>query len=391
MTQIQDMVTGATTRTPGTATRGQELMRAARYHEIGAPFVVESIEKPTAGSDDVLIKVKACGLVQNFQYVLEHLPPVLTRPDLPAVFGLDPVGVVVEVGSRVHGLEVGQRVYVNPMRSCGNCRHCKRGLAAQCDYMALNGYLGSGAKSAELMRDHPYGGFAEYITAPPSSLVTLPDAIPFETAARWGYLGTAYAALRRGATGRDTTVMVNGATGTLGVGTIAFALALGSPKIMAVGRRPDLLERVKALAPDRVHTFSVIEDEGSIAEWVRAVNGGEGADVIVDALPSATPPESFAAALAALGRGGVYVNSGGVIEDVSISVFNMLNQAQTLSWNMWFTTEQGQEMVDLAVDGTLDLDFFEHRVFALAQINEALASIAAEHTGFANYVISLED
>lgn len=371
--------------------QGAQTMRAARYHEIGRPFTVDVVERPTPGADDVLIEVKACGLIPNFQYVLEHLPPQLTAPEAPAVYGLDPVGVVAEIGSRVHGLQVGERVYVNPQRSCGNCRQCKRGLIAMCDYMALNGYFGAGSKSAELMRDHPRGGFTEYITAPPSSLVTLPEEISFETAARWGYLGTGYAALRRGQAGQSTTVLVNGATGTLGVGTVAWALAFGAPTILAVGRRADLLERVKALAPERIHTFSVTEDAGTVADWARAVTQGNGADVVVDALPSGTPGESFSAAFAALARGGNYVNSGGVLDDVPINVFNMTNEAQTLMWNFWFSTEQGQEMARLAADGTVDLSFFEHRVFSLEQINEAMAAIASDHTGFANYVISLEE
>lgn len=229
---------------------------------------------------------------------------------------------------------------------------------------------------------------SEYVTAPPSSLVLLPEAVSFETGARWGYLGTAYGALRRANVGTDTTVLVNGATGTLGIGTVAFALALGATKILAVGRRVELLERTKALAPDRIHTFSITEDEGTVEEWARSLTGGAGVDVMVDALPSATPAESFKAAFAALGRGGICVNPGGVLDDVPINVFSMMNQSQVLMGSFWFATEKGQEMADLAAEGKVDLSFFEHRIYPLEELNEALVSIAANHTGFANYVIS---
>lgn len=373
-----------------TALNNGALMRAARYHAVGQPFSVDVIDRPAPGPDDVLVRVETCGLVQNFAYILEFLPPELGRPDFPAVYGLDAVGVVAAVGSRVHGLEVGERVYVNPMRGCGNCRHCRKGSIEGCDFLALNGYLGSGSRSSELMKDHPYGGLAEYITAPPSSLVRLPDSISFELAARWGYLGTGYAALQRGGASSGTTLLVNGATGTLGVGVVAFALGMGVSKILAVGRRTQLLERVRALAPDRVHTFSTTEDDGTIAEWAHSLTGGAGADLVIDALPSATPGEAFMAGFAALGRAGTLVNTGGVLDDVPINAFNLMNNAQTLTGSFWFSTQQGQEMADLVGDGSVNLGFFEHRVYPLGEVNEALASIAEHHTGFANYVISHE-
>ena len=80
-----------------------------------------------------------------------------------------------------------------------------------------------------MFEDYPYGGLGEYMTAPQYSLVTLPDNVSFETAARWGYLGTAYSALKRSGANMGTSVLVNGISGTLGLGVALFALALGCP------------------------------------------------------------------------------------------------------------------------------------------------------------------
>ncbi|MEU0265108.1 alcohol dehydrogenase catalytic domain-containing protein [Nocardioides sp. NPDC006303] len=366
-----------------------EQMRAARLHERQKPMTVDLIDKPTVRPSDVLIEVRACGVVPNMTNVIHTPPPVgLHLLDLPAVYGLDVAGVIVEKGSLVHGFEVGDRVYVNPARYCTNCAQCRKGHVMACEHMALNGYLGSGAKSPESMGDYPHGGFAEYMTAPPYSLVRLPDSLSFETAARWGYLGTGYAALRRANVDMTTSVLINGISGTLGVGIALFALALGAPRILGVGRNVERLEKIKALAPDRIHVHSTVDSDQSIADWARSVTDGAGADVVIDALSTGSPAKAFLAAAAALSRGGTHVNVGGVIEEVALSPLAVMNFDQTYVGNMWFTPEQGQEMADLAASGLVNLDLFEHAKFSLEGVNDAIATIEERNGGWSNFVVT---
>ena len=89
-------------------------------------------------------------------------------PPLPAIFGLDPAGVVAKVGAQVFSLRPGDRVYVNPARSCGSCRMCRSGQELDCPSFTLQGYFG---RSQEIMRAYPYGGLAQFITAPATALV----------------------------------------------------------------------------------------------------------------------------------------------------------------------------------------------------------------------------
>jgi hypothetical protein len=65
--------------------------------------------------------------------------PHMPQPPLPAVFGLDPAGEIAAVGRQVHGLKPGDRVYINPGRSSGTCRHCRRG-----DSTPINGHYKTG-------------------------------------------------------------------------------------------------------------------------------------------------------------------------------------------------------------------------------------------------------
>src|SRR3984893_15613317 len=103
-------------------------MRAARMHAVGGPMSIDTIPVPKPGSTDVLVQVKTCGMVPNLGNVLANWTkwfPHLPLPKLPAIFGLDPAGVVAQVGSQVQSIRKGDRVYVNPARGCGSCRPCR--------------------------------------------------------------------------------------------------------------------------------------------------------------------------------------------------------------------------------------------------------------------------
>ena len=365
------------------------MMRAARLHGPGEKLRVEMIERPRARPTDVVVRVMACGVVPNMVNVLHHMAkwPGMHQPSLPAIYGLDVSGVIEEVGPQVHGLSVGDRVYVNPARYCGSCRACRMNNPTACNFFMLNGYFGSGESSQKLYDDYVYGGFADFMSAPQYSIVTIPDNLSFEMAARWGYLGTAYAALRRGGVNMSSTVLINGITGTLGLGAALFALALGARKVLGLGRNADLLERVRRLAPDRIHVASHCGAD-AVREWARLLTGGEGADVVIDALPTGGDPAAFRAALAGLARGGRHVNVGGVSDDVAINFLQLMNDHKTLIGSLWFTADQGQEMADLVESGTVKLDMFEHEVFALDNINDVLDGIGSRHGGFSNYVIA---
>ncbi len=175
-------------------------MKAARMHDVGSPMKIEEVPVPEVRSNDVLVKVHSCGIVPNLGNVLKNWTtwfPERPLPPLPAIFGLDPAGEIVAVGSQVHYWQPGDRVYVNPGRHCGGCRACRDGRHEHCEYYTFNGYFGFSEKSLKIFDDYPYGGLCQYMTAPQYSLVSLPDSVSYDQAARLGYLGTAYAGLRK--------------------------------------------------------------------------------------------------------------------------------------------------------------------------------------------------
>lgn len=371
-------------------------MIAARLHQYGEPMRLDRIPIPEPRSTDVLVEVKACGIVPNLARVIANFfgtqtPDLKIMPPLPAIFGLDPAGVIAKVGDQVRSIRPGERVYVNPARKCGSCRMCRSGQPLDCPNFTFQGYFG---RSQEIMKAYPYGGLCQFITAPEDALVRLPDNVSFEVAARFGYFGTAYAAMKKLGVGPGQSFLVNGISGTLGLNAAMIALAMGATKILGTGRNVALLNRVKALAPQRIEVFAVGEAKAPpaggadpLVAWAKSMTDGYGVDSVLDCLPPGASAAALMRALYTLRRGGRAANVGAVMEMLPMNAFWLMTNRITLQGSVWFTSGEGEEMAAMAAAGTLDTSALQHRVFALSQVNEALAGMDNRDGGFTNFVV----
>ena len=123
-------------------------MRAARMHHVGEPMKIEDVPVPEPRPGDVRVAVHAVNIVPNLANILSMWTtwfPQSPLPTLPAIFGLDPAGVVDAVDAGVEGFAVDDRVYVNPGRHCGSCRSCRNGDTINCGSFAFAGYFGFSA------------------------------------------------------------------------------------------------------------------------------------------------------------------------------------------------------------------------------------------------------
>ncbi len=363
----------------------KEKMRAARLHEPGKPLRIESVAVPQIRPHEVLVRVEACGVISNMNAVFSgeywyHLPP------LPAIVGLDAAGVIEKTGEGVTEFKAGDRVYINPLLSCGNCHHCRNGNPTNCSFSAFRGYFAFSAQGVRLLEENPYGGFAEYTAAPAHNLVRLPLEVSFELGARWGYLGTSFAALEAGGTRGGSWVLVNGVTGILGVGAVLWALGIGAARVLGLGRNRDIMTRVKALAPRRIDTLAL--GERPIAEWTRERTDGIGADMLLDCTGRGSLPATTLDALAGLKPGGVAVNVSALTDPLPINPVKFMTAQLQYRGSNWFSVAQGQRMAEMARCGAVELDRIEPRVYPLAEVNDALAEVKKRPGGFVNIVVA---
>lgn len=352
---------------------------------------IETMAMPEIRLDEVLVKVEACNVVQNLKNILKGMDGEsdFAFPVLPAVFGLDVAGVVTEVGELTRGFSKGDRVYVNPGLSCGGCEACRAERSIDCEGFALRGYFGIGPAlhSQRSLDDRPQGGFAQFMSVPQRNLVRIPDNLDFDTASRFGYLGTAYRALKLAECGPGKVVLISGVTGTLGLGAPALAIAMGAKKVLGIARNEKLFAGVEGLAePGRIKVLK--SGNQDLKEWSRRATDGDGVDIVIDALSGDAPAEALTEPLACLKRGGCLVNIGAVQGEVPIDLFWALSNNIRIIGSSWFTTGEAQEMADLVEQGALDLSFYEHEKFPLDEVNAAIDGTGDRKGGFTNTVVN---
>src|SRR5690349_9956767 len=195
------------------------MMKVAQVSKPRADFQIAEREIPTPGEGQVRIKVQACGVCHSDAFTKEGLWPGIQYPRVP---GHEVAGIIDDVGAGVAGWKKGQRVGVGWHGGHdGTCRECKRGDFRHCRNRQVPG----------ISYD---GGYQEYMVAPTTALVSLPESLSDVDAAPLLCAGiTTYDALRRGGALPGDLVAVSG-VGGLGHLGIQFANKSGY-KVAAIG------------------------------------------------------------------------------------------------------------------------------------------------------------
>jgi len=163
-----------------------EKMKAYVFKDVGNLVFEEKPIPHVTEPDDVLLKVKAVGICGSDLKIIEgkhHFKP-------NTVLGHEFCGEVVEVGSHVHHVKIGNRVAIDNNIRCGFCSFCRMGLTSQCVDIKTSA-LG-------VMRD---GGYAEYCLVPEKQCFVLPDEID-------DILGTQVETLATVVNGMNTLLML---------------------------------------------------------------------------------------------------------------------------------------------------------------------------------------
>ncbi len=173
---------------------------------------------PEPGAGEVLLRVRACGICGSDLHFY--------RGELPALPTISPghefAGEVTEVGEGVKGFTPGQRVVVEPIRTCRRCSYCRSGSNHLCPKRVLLGTFAS-------------GGLAEYVAVPDYTLYPLPDALDYELAALVEPLAVAVHGLHLvGLSFGERVVILGG--GSIGVLSALAARALGAAEVVVTYR-----------------------------------------------------------------------------------------------------------------------------------------------------------
>ncbi|MEA3377607.1 MAG: zinc-binding dehydrogenase [Chloroflexota bacterium] len=256
-------------------------MKAVQIVEIGGPLEQREIPVPEVGDRDVLVRVKAAGICHSDAHYRAGNSPVGPLPITP---GHEVAGVVEETGDQVGNLEVGDRVCLHYLITCGDCPYCAQGSEQFCIEGSMIGKY----------RD---GGYAEYIAVPARSAVLLPDEIPFEEGAiMMCSSATSFHALRKSRLTPGETVIIFG-VGGLGMSAVQLAHAMGALDVYAVDINAERL----AMA-GRFGAVPINASEIDPVERVRSLTDGRGVDVALELIGLPLTMHQAVQSLAVFGR-----------------------------------------------------------------------------------------
>ena len=340
-------------------------VRAVVARAKGEPVTVEVIEVPDPGPGEVLVTVQACGVCHTDLHYREGA----INDDFPFLLGHEAAGIVEEVGDGVTNVAVGDFVVLNWRAVCGQCRSCLRGRPWYC-FATHNATQKMTLGGVELSPALGIGAFAEKTLVAAGQATKVNPAAPPEVAGLigCGVMAGLGAAMNTGGVGRGDSVAVFGCGG-VGDAAIAGSRLAGAHTIIAV----DIDDRKLDIARNFGATHTVNSTNEDPIEAIRGLTGGNGVDVAIEAVGL---PATYEQAFYSRDLAGTVVlvgvpNPEMKVELPMIEVFGRGGTLKSSWYGDCLPSRDFPMLIDLYLQGRLDLDRFVSETIALDEVEEA--------------------
>jgi NDMA-dependent alcohol dehydrogenase len=341
---------------------------------------VEDVELAEPGAGEVSVRIAASGVCHSDWNVVTGATP---NP-LPAVLGHEGAGVVEAVGPGVERVREGDHVILSWLPSCGECFYCVQGRGVLCDVAMADmfegtlpgGTLALSQNGSPLYHYSYLSTFAERCVVPEGCCVPIRREAPLEVAALVGCaVMTGFgAAVLRARVEPGSAAVVFGAGG-VGLSAILGCRTAGARTIVAAD--PVAFKRETALRLGATHAVDPAGED--VSALLRELTDGRGADYAFD---TAGAPGVVARAYDAVRRGGTVVAVGippvGATADLPGPA--LPREEKVVTGSFYGSCRPHVDMplvIDLYLDGRLDLDALVTRRFGLEEINDAFAAMNA--------------
>lgn len=278
-------------------------------------YRLEEVDVPKAGEGEIVIKVEGCGICAGDLKAFKggHVfwgdgvkPPYL---EVPAIGGHEFVGHIVEIGSGAEkkntfgiadkDFNIGDRVAVEQIEPCGECRYCKAGKYHLCVPHNVYGF-----------KHYLNGGFAEYATLTKGSLIyKIPEDMPLEKALLIEPYACSMHAIERAAITEQDVVVISG-MGCLGLGMVTIAKKQRPKCLIALDLNEERLEKAKEFGCD----VAINPAKENLEEIIKAKTQGYGCDVYIEATGH---PGSVTQGLDMICKGGRFIEFSLFLEPVT--------------------------------------------------------------------------
>ena len=332
----------------------------------GEPVTVETIVVPDPGPGEALVQVQACGVCHTDLHYREGG----INDDFPFLLGHEAAGLVESVGDGVTDVAAGDYVILNWRAVDGQCRACRRGEPWYCFSTHNATQKMTLTDGTELSPALGIGAFAEKTLVAAGQCTKVDNRARPEAA---GLLGCGVmagfgAAVNTGKIGRGQSIAVIGCGG-VGVAAIAGARIAGATTIIAV----DIDPRKLATATDMGATHTVNSAETDPVEAIKTLTGGNGADVVVEAVGR---PETYKQAFYARDLAGTLVQVGVPTPEMTVELplIDLFGRGGALK-SSWYgdclPSRDFPMLIDLYLQGRFDLDAFVSETIGIGDVEAA--------------------
>ncbi|HZW58286.1 MAG TPA: alcohol dehydrogenase catalytic domain-containing protein [Nitrososphaerales archaeon] len=324
-------------------------MKAARLYSTGKPLVVEDAPDPGVTPGSVKVKIAKCGVCRtDVHFVIEGL---MKPAFIPQIMGHEAAGEVVELGSNVHDLKLGDRVIISTTQGCDSCDYCRSGRENLCRHPRTFGFQVD-------------GGYAEYAVVPSNYAVKMPENLSWDSCVLADAGAAAHHAVTHvGKIKSEDTVLIMGAGG-LGLFATQICKIIGSQVIVA-DIEQSKLEIAKSLKSDYV----INTNEPDFAKKVAEMTSGDGPDAILEFVSTS---ETITTDFEIVRKGGRVVFIGYHPQGrINVNPIQLILKESTLLFSKGATLQDLVRVVELAGEGKLRTSV--DRTLPLSKVNEALA------------------
>lgn len=293
------------------------------------------VPEPQTGDDDVMIRVKACGIcgsdVQGYTgRTGRRIPPV--------IMGDEAAGIVEKAGRNAGQFKGGDRVCFDSTVYCNRCLPCRSGFYNRCVSRQV-----LGVSTPHFKRD---GAFAEYVSVPWWIVSEIPENMSFAEAAMLEPVSIAMHAVNRTVILDDDTVLVIGA-GTIGLFLIQAAKLKNAGRVIAADINEFRLKMAKRLGADEL----VNPAKTGLVDTVLGLTGKKGVDAAIEAVGFA---ETFRSAAAATKTGGFVTAVGNLEKMVEFDLQDFISRELTFCGS-YASAGEFRDCIGLVASGKINV------------------------------------
>ncbi len=314
-------------------------------------FVVRDVPEPVLGEDEVLIRVRFCGICGSDLHTFAH--------GFPMRYGHEYSGDIVQVGSGVNGWKAGDRVAAECIAPCGECSWCARGEIGLC------------VDFDQAWSQNP-SGFATFTSAKGRQLHKVPPHVSYEEAALVEPAAVALHAVRLSKMEAGDVVAVLG-LGPIGQLVARLAKISGAGAVYGSETSQSRIDLARG-AVDEVIDASA----GDVVARINELTGGRGPDVVFECAGAVATTQQ---ALTVARKGGTVLLVGICLNPVEIVAGSVALKELTIQGAMIFGAGEYASTLSLIADKKLDVAPLITSVLPLDDINEAFEKAASGEGG----------